>query len=63
MSIEESDFFLDHETLVSMKILSKQVNINYAFNNSISEPQLSCFLFMSICYISYYIGKSRQRSC
>ena len=64
MSIEESDFFLDHETLVSMKILSKQVNINYAFNNSIFEPQLKpCFLFMSICYISYYIGKSRQRSC
>ena len=41
MSIEESDFFLDHETLVSMKILSKQVNINYAFNNSISDPQLA----------------------
>ena len=40
MSIEESDFFLDHETLVSMKILSKQVYINYVFNSSISEPQL-----------------------
>ena len=40
MSIEESDFFLDHETLESMKILSKQVNINYAFNGSISESRL-----------------------
>ena len=66
MSIEESDFFSDHETLVSMKILSKQVDINYALMTLFLNPNLllqkPCFLFMSISYNSYCIGKSKQRS-
>ena len=40
MSIEESDFFSDHETLVSMKILSKQVDINYALMTLFLNPNL-----------------------
>ena len=55
MSIEESDFFLDHETLASMKILSKQVNINNAFSSSISEPQLVNPAFNSFRYVTFLI--------
>ena len=60
MSIEESDFFLDHETLESMKILSKQVNINYAFNGSISEPRLASCAPYSCRYVSFLIIQVNQ---